>query len=100
MFRPYSIKKQHLEKHLTKWSAYLKLQTKNTSEPEALKLILNQYRLDSFYEYRFAVEGKTKVIYLEKDIVDVVVRQMIFNPNNDDKRLARDRAMEMFKPVF
>jgi hypothetical protein len=37
---------------------------------------------------------------LGKDIVDVVVCEMLLNPNDDDERLAGDRTMEVFNPVF
>jgi hypothetical protein len=39
-FRLDNITKHHLEQHPKKWAAYLKLLTKKTSEPEALKLFL------------------------------------------------------------
>jgi hypothetical protein len=40
-FRPGNIKKHHHEHHPKKWAAYLKLLTRKTSEPEALKLFLS-----------------------------------------------------------
>jgi hypothetical protein len=48
-FRPDNIKKHNLEQHPKKRAAYLKLLTKKTSEPEALKLFFNQSRLEPFY---------------------------------------------------
>jgi hypothetical protein len=37
---------------------------------------------------------------LDKNIVDIVVREILFNPNDDKERLAGDRAIAVFKPVF
>jgi hypothetical protein len=37
---------------------------------------------------------------LDKNIVDIVVREILFNPNDDKERLAGDRAIPVFKPVF
>jgi hypothetical protein len=100
MFRPDNIKKHHLEQHPNKRAAYLKLLTKKTSEPEALKLFFDQSQLEAFHEYRVAVEGNENVFTLGNDIVVVVVREMLFNPNNAAERFAGDRTMELLKPVF
>jgi hypothetical protein len=90
-FRPDNIKEHHLEQHPKNWAAYLKLLAKETSGTEARKLLFDQSRLEAFYASRVAVEGKTKVFSLDKYTVDVVVREMLFNPNDDEERLAGDR---------
>ena len=46
------------------------------------------------------VDGRKRVFSLDKGIVDEVVRKMLYNPNDEDQKLAGDRAMEVFSPVF
>lgn len=70
------------------------------SDPKPLKLIFKQTRMEAFFDKRVNIEDRHRIVSIDKNIVEVVVYEMLYNLNDENHQLASDRAMDVFKPVL
>lgn len=47
-----------------------------------------------------SIEGCHRISSIDKYIVEVVVRKMLYNVNDYNRQIAVDRAMDVLKPIF
>ena len=99
-FRVDNVQKHHRSEHPKQWGEYLELLQKKDLESEHIKVFFKQTRMEAFFEKRVNVEGRQRVVHIDKNIVDVIVLEILCNVHDEDHQLAGDRALEVFKPVF
>ena len=46
--------------------------------------------MEAFFEKRVNIEGRHRILPIDKNIVEVVVREMLYNPNDENHQLAGD----------
>ena len=70
-FRVDNIQKYHREQHAKQWAEYIGILKKKHTDPMALKAFFKQSRLEAFFEQRVVMEGRHRILCVEKKIVDV-----------------------------
>jgi len=70
-FRVDNIQKHHREQHAKQWAEYIEILKKKHTDPMALKAFFKQSRLEAFFEQRVVMEGRHRILCVEKEIVDV-----------------------------
>ncbi|OAE35286.1 hypothetical protein AXG93_392s1350 [Marchantia polymorpha subsp. ruderalis] len=56
--------------------------------------------MEAFFDKRVNIEDRHRIVSIDKNIVEVVVYEMLYNLNDENHQLASDRAMDVFKPVL
>ena len=88
---------EHLvEQHPVKWNDYQEVFNDRADNEEAFSTFFSQTKITAFFPTESETAGRKQIYIVSKPIVDVVVRDMLF----DDEDRAGDIAMKMFEPVF
>lgn len=110
-FRCDNMRKHMKEQHPKKWKEYEELKKSLGRTPELLQKFFEQSTIDAFFEKRSTLVGRKRVFTIEKDIVEVVVKECLM-PSSEDadedadeddadvENLRGDIGMEAFKPEY
>lgn len=94
-FNASNIRKHMVEQHPRKWKEYIAVRDARGSDPGSFEAFFEQSKLEAFFFKKSDVNGALSYS-IDKDIVEVVIRDMLFDEN---ELIAGDIAMKAFKPV-
>ena len=103
-FNPSNIKKHMQQQHPERWKQYIEVRDNKASNPEAFSSFFEQTMLQAFWYKKADVDGKLHY-NIEKDIIEVIIRDMLFDEQEKDGDengsglLPGDLAMKAFKHV-
>jgi hypothetical protein len=96
-FRPDNILKHMRAQHANKYEEYLNVLKNKDDSPVAFKTFFTQTVVESFLEKQAMYTGGSQRFTISKDIVEVVIRDMMFD---EEEVLSGDIAMKAFVPNF
>jgi hypothetical protein len=86
------------EQHGKKYKEYIEALSNKTSDPETLQNFFSQSVIQAFYEKQEVHDGGKRYFTISKNIVDVIVREMLFD--DDEESNAIETAMKKFVPNY
>lgn len=96
-FRTDNILRHLQQQHPEKYRKYKECLENKNEDPEAFNHFFSQSRIESFFEKCCKINGGKRTITVRKEIVEVIVREMLFDETDV---LAGDRAMAAFTAVY